>query len=170
MADMQAEHWTPLGKSVESQYRNLATCRLPRCTGDYYEAMFLEPKRSTPPATDTSGLPTTFDQPRLIIWYQKECRACQDSRAMGLFAALRAHAEKQTPPFTVHEVEATGELINRYPHVTRVPLYDIVVPDNASTSVYGANTKLETVQNQQDKLEAALPGFRFTPTPLPAKQ
>lgn len=169
MAEMQRDHWTPFGKSMESQYRTLAMCRLPRCAGDFYEAMFLEPKKVITPSEPLNALPVSFEQPRLIIWYQKECRACQDSRAMGLFASLRAHAEKQTPPFTVHEVEATAELIERFKHVTRVPLYDIVTPDPMGQSVYGAGTKLVTVPNDHLELKTALPGFVFSPMPLPPK-
>ena len=73
------------------------------------------------------GVPD-FNQKRLIIWYQKQCVACQNSRA--LFDAL-AQAGKQSQ-FTVHEVEATEEMLARFPHVTVVPMYDYVQPAGIS--------------------------------------
>lgn len=112
------------------------------------------------------GVPP-FDRKRVIIWYQKNCIACQNSKPV--FEALAKYGMTADPPFTVHEVEATPELLSQFPHITVVPLYDVVEPALPGVSAggpYGARNVLKSIKNDMKALGDAFPKF-VLPTPSP---
>ena len=117
---------------------------------------------AVPVASATASMPP-IDRPRIFIWYQKDCVACQNSRPV--FDNL----PRAAPGYAVQEVEATKEMLQRYPHVQVVPLYDIVVPEQGSESPYGPDTKLTTVRNDLVALREQFPTLLASvPAPAPA--
>ena len=77
--------------------------------------------------------------------------ACENSRPV--FDAL----PRAAPDYIVQEVEATREMLQRFPHVQVVPLYDIIQPEAGSESPYGPNTKLRTIRNDMAALRELFP-------------
>lgn len=71
--------------------------------------------------------------------------------------ALTEVGRNAQPPFTVHLVEATPERLQQYPHVTVVPLYDVVDPSSTG-SAYGPGTMVTTVKNDLTALQSLFPG------------
>ena len=122
------------------------------------------PSRGPPvlPALTASGTGTPATEPpdkvtqsTVVIWYQKTCEACKASES--IFEGLRRY---RSGTWAVHQVEVTEERRQRFPHVLMVPCYDVIVPDPASTSVYGPGTRLVTVlHNDFAQLQALLPGL-----------
>lgn len=154
----ESNHWSP-----KVSTNNLSACRVSTCS--YASSVLYDPEaelleilgNTTTRAVSASlikGVPP-FTQKRVIIWYQKDCAACKGSKPV--FEAVKQLGAK-TSQFTVHEVEATEEYLNLFPHVRVVPLYDIVEPGEG-TSVYGRNTRLRTVKNEIGPLREAFPGL-----------
>lgn len=113
------------------------------------------------------GVPP-FNQKRVVIWFQKNCVACQNSKPV--FEALGRFGLTANPPFTVHEVEATPELLARFPHVTVVPLYDVVEPARPGVPAggpYGARMVLTSIRNDMKALSDAFPAFVLPPPAVP---
>ena len=102
-----------------------------------------------------TGIPD-FLRPRVIIWYQNNCIACQNSESV--FAAVTEAAQERG--MTVHKVEATPELLQRFPHVTVVPLYDIVTPSSVC-SAYGPQTSLRSLRNDLAALRSEFPSLKI---------
>jgi hypothetical protein len=100
-----------------------------------------------------------FRSPRIIIWYQKECLACKNSEEGGVFSGLVEAG--RVGGFTVHKVEATPEMLQRFPHVVMVPLYDIVMPsdDAGACSPYGPQTTYHSIRNDMTALRERFPDF-----------
>ena len=73
----------------------------------------------------------------------------------GLFDRL----QRNPVGFAVVRAEATRDKLQKYDHVTMVPMYDIVYPDVNSKSVYGEGTRLVSIRNdEKDRLWEILPG------------
>jgi hypothetical protein len=89
-----------------------------------------------------SGPPIPFNKRTLVIWLRRDCGACQLNKEFfaGLEGQKRMH---------VVRVEATKENLEKYRHVTVLPMYDIVTPRVSSTSPYGSNTHLVSIRNDQ---------------------
>lgn len=77
----------------------------------------------------------------LVIWYTPGCPACKKNES------IFQYLQQNPGMFDVHRVEITRELQQKFPHVTTVPLYDIVVPRQGVSSAYGPETALETIAN-----------------------
>ena len=73
---------------------------------------------------------------------------------------VRAGRRSQ-PPFTVHRVEATSAYLDRFPHVTVVPLYDFVERRVGSTSPYGESTAHTSVRNNPSELKRHVPLLEY---------
>ena len=70
---------------------------------------------------------------------------------------------RAAPGYAIHEMEATQEMIQRFPHVQVVPLYDIVEPDPTATSPYGPGTRLRTIRNDLTLLREEFPTLLLSP-------
>lgn len=146
-----------------------AACRIGRCryqpsvdphTGT---AGAGQPAPCAPPPGPLPGLPAAgeFGKPQLIIWYQKTCVACQNST--HVFDALVPAAAKRG--FTVHLVEAVPPLLQAFPHVTMVPMYDLVTPttEPGACSRYGPGTTVKSLRNDVGALRAEFPDLVLSP-------
>lgn len=149
--EVEGVNWRP----GDPRFNQVAVCKVPR-RRDTTSVAFNRPEKCQP----LEGLASVpdFGQPRLIIWFQPQCVACQNSEDVfrGLVDAARPRG------MTVHKVEATPELIQRFPHVTVVPLYDLVAPTSDATvcSPYGPGTTLRTVRNDLGALRAEFPTLK----------
>lgn len=156
MVSVQDMYWRPgLPSSGEP-----AMCRIARCRYELsrsYNAEDPEPCRAP---SGLEGVPD-FTKPRLIVWYQSHCIACQNSEEKVFPAITRAAQERG---FTVHKQEATPEMLKRFPHVTMVPLYDIVLPsdDPQACSAYGPRTTVRSIRNDLRALKTEFPTFSIT--------
>lgn len=158
------------GGALEGEFwclRGPPVCRVRRCVypgstpsaaggGDDGSAAAAAPAPVV--ALPSSSLPADFtSQPRLIMWYQDGCAACRGAKLLFDALAVAAAAEG----YSVHRVEATRELLERFPHVRVVPLFDLVQPGEATTtspsSVYGPGTRLRTVRNDLQELRLLFP-------------
>ena len=149
-------HWSPMWPTAGE----VAACRIARCA--YQPSIpFDSPEaRVCTPVAPGLPEPADFSSARLIIWHQPQCIACRNSEDVfrGLGDAARARG------LSVHKVEATPELIRRFPHVTVVPLYDLVSPGAPdSCSPYGPGTTLRTIRNDLGALRAEFPTLALTP-------
>lgn len=147
------DYWSPHNRSTEELRSSVASCGVQRCFYSGHESW------------DSTGIPNVppFDRKRVIIWYQKTCAVCANSGP--LFDALAEAGRTDKPGFTVHRVEATPEMLVRFPHVTVVPLYDVVEPTSANPTdpkdpPYGPGTRLNTIRNDMNALVAAFPTLR----------
>ena len=98
---------------------------------------------------DALRAPPSITRKSLIIWVKRGCMACQINKPF--FALLESKAKIQ-----VYRVQASEELRSRFPHVTTLPMYDIVEPAPSEHSPYGPGTRLvESIRNdQRDRLAA----------------
>lgn len=98
--------------------------------------------REQPPIKpDPSQPPKSIQKRTLVIWFATGCHACKKNEPVFQFLL------ENPGMFDVHRVEITRELQQKYSHVTTVPLYDVVIPTQGSSSVYGPETLLDTIQN-----------------------
>lgn len=174
---VERDYWSPKMKQNATQLRGqIVICRVPR---PYYygsETILSSGPAATvnpPPqpslssvfnaaATTEAGALPPIDRPRIFIWYQKDCISCQNSRPV--FEAL----PRAAMGYTVQQVEATTDMVKRFPHVLVVPLYDIVQPETGSNSPYGPNTRLRTIRNDLRALREEFPTLLPLLTPAPA--
>ena len=91
--------------------------------------------------------PPSITKKSLIIWVKRGCMSCQINKPF--FALLESQAKVQ-----VYRVEASEELRSKFPHVTTLPMYDIVEPAPSEHSPYGPGTRLvESIRNdRRDRL------------------
>ena len=132
---VEGTHWQP---SPASEKGTVAVCNVSTC-------------RYTVSTNDEASVFPSFSQKRIIVWYQTNCMACKTNEPV--FNALVRAGQTSAERFTVHKVEATSEQLKKFPHVTVVPLYDIVTPTAGSTSPYGPGTALKTVRNDVAQLK-----------------
>lgn len=161
---VQDHYWRPgMPSSGEP-----AVCRIARCR--YQLSQSYESQGGGPdgapcprPSTGIAGI-DDFTKPRLIIWYQSHCVACKNSKET-VFPALTEAAKLRG--FTVHEQEATPEMLQRFPHVQMVPLYDLITPtgDPNKCSEYGPGTERKTIRNDLRALRVEFPTFSIAPAP-----
>lgn len=148
----QSNYWTP----QQGVDRSVAVCRIPRCNYLLSVPDDEGSHRNQPPPIP--GFPFPLTTRHIVIWHQKDCAACQASKPV--FAGLREAGRAARPPFGVTEMEITPALLARFPHVTSVPLYDVVDPDPAVTaSPYGPGIRLTTVRNDVNALREVVPSF-----------
>ena len=164
---VERTYWSPSNAPAQRLRWEVATCRVPRCHFGQscvlsYNRLSLAAAVVTADAPNSSSSPVPpslppIDRPRIFVWYQKGCVACDSSRPV--FDALPLAA----PGYTVHEMEATREMLQRFPHIQVVPLYDIVHPEPGSSSPYGADTRLQTVRNDLTALRDVFPTLTVVP-------
>ena len=144
------EHWKPNAHS-------LAMCKRPPIEAALHEP-YDDSARGAIIAPDMDGVwpvvPLPFTGRTMVIWVRKDCSACHMNRPF--FATL----EQQADVMRVIRVEATPQNTARYPHVTVLPMYDIVTPRPSSRSAYGMNTHLVSIRNDERQHQLAAAGFR----------
>lgn len=154
MEQMQGEFWSPKQSRTGGQ---VAVCYVSRCSYipsvPWDEPAAATNQDSVKKGTDGSDFLPPINQKRVVIWYENNCVACKNSRPT--FDALREAGK--TAGFTVHEKEVNDDVLQRFPHVTVVPMYDVVEPDASSTSPYGRGTRLTSLKNDLVALRAAFP-------------
>ena len=97
-----------------------------------------QPPSPPPPPTPTS---------RIVIWHHPNCGACRNSEP--IFSAL----EHNTDGFIVERRIATAEVVQSmvrpdgHPHITMLPTYDLIWSETGSQSVYGADLRVMSIQN-----------------------
>ena len=91
----------------------------------------------------------------VIIWYRKDCPACDTTREAKWFDRVRAFGLTPLGNFDTYEVEATTEVLQQYKHVTVVPLYDLVWPSSVSQAYqpYGPNTQFVSIRNDLNDMK-----------------
>lgn len=157
-AELQSDHWRP---GMPSTGYPVAMCRIASCRDNmmlHYVSDKSDPTCKGP-VSDLAGIPD-FKSPRLIIWFQPRCVACQNSEEKVFPALIDAATARG---FTVHKQEATPEMVKRFPHVLMVPMYDVVTPSpsEGDCSVYGPNTVLRTLRNDLRSLRDVFPNFNI---------
>lgn len=163
--------YTYANKCIQQRTGEIAICHIPRCHhvnsepwNPLVDEMDLDLYNNKDLQTQTQelialGLPP-FDQKRVIIWYQKDCVACQNNSKV--FDAVAKAGITSNPPFTVHLKEATPDMIKRFPHIFVVPMFDVVEPAISGTPVggpYGDGTILTTIRNDINALRVAFPNL-----------
>lgn len=114
-----------------------------------------EPYLSSTTDEGFQDIPQPITQPTVIIWWSPHCAACRHNEQR--FRTIEGHPNG----FRVVRVKATREVLQRYPHVTSLPSFDLVWPETTpgATSVFGPATRLQTVRNfeAQDVLSQYFP-------------
>ena len=136
-------------------------------------AVSRRPKAADPPPPEgypSDDPPWPVVRPTLIIWHRDDCMACNLNKE--LFARLERHSRsaRTQQEFDDVRVQATPARIQRFPHVTALPTYDLVYTRAGATSAYGPGTELRSVPNNaRGPLQEEFPGaFATVAAPLTA--
>jgi hypothetical protein len=124
---MEGTYWHPGTAGVN---RQLGVCTQHPISA---QAMLSEPY--------SDGAPVAINGPTLIIWSRRGCSACMANE--GLFRRLRTYSAG----YHVFQVEATPDMVRRYPHVKVLPTYDVVRPLAGSQSPYGDGFEVHSIPN-----------------------
>lgn len=130
---------------VESPYERIVVNRL-RGKLFYDQSV----SKTWPLNPDPSQPPKSIQRRTLVIWFAPGCQACKKNEPVF------EYIQQNPGMFDVYRIEITRELQQLYPHVTTVPLYDVIVPMQGSSSVYGPETLLDTIQNNDLSNETGL--------------
>lgn len=130
------------------------------------------PPTAAPPAFENKNinnnnlLPVTspLREPTLIIWSSQYCSACRNSSPT--FRAL----EKNTDGWKVVHVEATSEVLRRYPgHLFALPTYDFLYPEPGTPisanplAIEGARVRTVRI-NSPEALREVVPSLHIQPS------
>lgn len=86
--------------------------------------------------------PVPITGPTLIIWSRADCSACRANAR--LFDRLR----RQPGRWHVVQVEATADMVKRYPHIRVLPTFDAVeLHSDGLYSPYGPGYKVQSIPN-----------------------
>lgn len=125
---MQGSFWKPsLGGDNYG-----GSCRLP---------LYLYRCSDEKQTTRNDEVPTNIVQNTLVIWWSPSCFACKQNEPTFRYLM------ENPGGFSVHRVEITQALQQRFPHVTTIPRYDVVLLKHGATSTYGKNTELHSIAN-----------------------
>lgn len=114
--------------------------------------------------TITTFFTSPLREPTLIIWSSQYCSACRNSSPT--FRAL----EKNTDGWKVVHVEATSEVLRRYPgHLLALPTYDFLYPEPGTPSsanplaIEGARVRTVRI-NSPEALREVVPSLHIQPS------